>query len=54
MAIVPITGLEEKDKQEVDVMLSRWLYFMGMEPTRKPREEGRYLLVTTKAKTLNC
>ena len=40
MAIVPITGLEEKDKQEVDVMLSRSLYFTGMEPTRKSREEG--------------
>ena len=54
MAIVPITGLEEKDKQEVDAMLSRSLYFMGMEPTRKSREEGRYLLVTTKAKKLNA
>ena len=53
MAIVLITGLEEKDKQEANAMLSRSLYFMGMEPTRKSREEGRYLVVTTKAKKLN-
>ena len=53
MAIVPITGLEKKVKQEVDAILSSSLYFMGMEPTRKSREEGRYLVVTTKAKKLN-
>ena len=27
---------------------------MGMEPTRKSREEGRYLLMTTKTKKLNA
>ena len=53
MVIVPITGLEEKDKQEVDAMLRRSLYFIEMEPTRKSSEECRYLLVTTKAKKLN-
>ena len=35
-------------------MLSRSLYFLGMEPTRKSREERRYLLVKTKAKKLNA
>ena len=50
IAIVPMTGLQETDKQEVDAMLSRSLYFMGMDPTRTSSEEGRYLLVTTKAK----
>ena len=34
-------------------MLSRSLYFMGTEPTRKSSEEGRYILVTTKTKQLN-
>ena len=54
IAIVPMTGLQETDKQEVDAMLSRSLYFMGMDPTRTSSEEGRYLLVTTKAKKLNA
>ena len=55
MAIVPISGLEGKDKQDVDAILSRSLYFMGMEPTRKSSEEGRYFLVTTKnSKKLNA
>ena len=54
MAIVPITGLEEKDKQEIDVILNISLYFMGIEATRKSSEEGRYLLVTTKTKKLNA
>ena len=51
--IVEDEGEEDKDEEE-DAMLSRSLYFMGMEPTRKSREEGRYLLVTTKAKKLNA
>ena len=50
IAIVPMTGLQETDKQEVDAMLSRSMYFMGMDPTRKSSKEGRYLLVTTKEK----
>ena len=54
MEIVPITILQEIDKQEVDVMLSRSLYFLGMKLTIKSREEGRYLLVTTKAKKPNA
>ena len=47
MVIVIITGLEEKDKREVHAILSISLYFMGMEPTKKSSDEGRYLLVTT-------
>ena len=35
-------------------MLSRSLYFMGMEPTIKSSEEGRYILVATKVKKLNA
>ena len=55
MVIVPISGLEGKDKQDVDAILSRSLYFMGMEPTRKSSEEGRYFLVTTNnSKKLNA
>ena len=42
MAIVPIIGLEEKDKQEVDAMLSRSFYFMIIKQIRKSKR-GRSL-----------
>lgn len=35
-------------------MLSRSLYFTGMEPTRKSKEEGRYLLETANNKKQNA
>ena len=47
MVIVPITGLKESDKVEVETILSRSLYFNGMEPTRRSQDEGMYLLITT-------
>ena len=47
MAIVPITGLNKKDKQEVETILSRLLNFSSMDTTRKSQEERRYLLITT-------
>ena len=48
--IVPVFGIMEPDKQKVSDILSKFLYFTGMEPTRKIATEGEYLLVTTKSK----
>lgn len=48
--IVPVFGIMEPDKQQVIHILSNLLYFIGIEPTRKTKLEGKCLLVTTKSK----
>ena len=46
--IVPVFGIMEPDKQKVSNILSKFLNFTGMEPTRKIAAEEKYLFVTTK------
>ena len=53
MSIVPITRLKENDKLEVERILSKSLYFSGMEPTRCSNDEGRYLLTSTNLQRVN-
>lgn len=38
------------DKQQVSDILGKSLCFKGIEPTRKTKTEGKYLLVNTKSK----
>ena len=54
MAIVPVTGITKDDKEEVETILSRSLYITGIEATRKSKEDGRYLLLTTNANKANA
>ena len=46
MVFVPIIGLQEKDKHEVQTILSKSIYFSSMETTRSPQGEKRFLLIT--------
>ena len=48
--VVPAFGRISKDKDQVKDIISKSLYFTGMEPTRKSDSEGKYLLVTTQNK----
>ena len=48
--VVPVFGRISKDKDQVKDIISKSLYFTGMEPTRKSDSEGKYLLVTTQNK----
>ena len=54
MAIFPVTGITKDDKEEVETILSRSLYITGIEATRKSKEDGRYLLLTTNANKANA
>ena len=54
MAIVSVTGITKDDKDKVETILSRSLYITGIEATRKSKEDGRYLLLTTNANTTNA
>ena len=54
MSIVPGTGITKDDKEEVETILSRSLYITGIEATRKSKEDGRYLLLTTNANKANA
>ena len=47
LKIVLVFGIMSKDKDQVQDILSKSLYFTGIEPTRKSEIEGKYLLVTT-------
>ena len=53
MAIFPVTGITKDDKEEVETILSWLLYITGIEATRKFKEDGRYLLLTTNANKAN-
>ena len=54
MVIVPVTDITKDDKAEVETILSRSLYITGIEATRKSKEDGRYLLLTTNANKANA
>ena len=54
MAIVPVTSITKDDKEEVETILSRSLYITGNEATRKSKEDGRNLLLTTNANKANA
>ena len=38
MAIVPVTGTTKEDKNEVETILSRSLYIIGIEATKNPKK----------------
>ena len=54
MVIVPVTSITKNDKEEVETIISRSLYITGIEATRKSKEDGRYLLLTTNANKANA
>ena len=47
--IVPVFGITDNDKEQVQDILGQSKFFTGMEPTRKSASEGKYLLVTTQS-----
>ena len=49
VAIVPIFGVQKEEEDKFYEIFSNALYFSGLEPTRKTKEEGKYLLITTTA-----
>ena len=54
MVIVPVTGITKDGKDEVEKILSRSLCITGIEATRKSKEDGRYLLLTTNVNKANA
>ena len=54
VAIVPIFGVQKEETDKFYEIFSKALYFSGLEPTRKTKEEGKYLLITTTANKYNA
>ena len=54
VAIVPIFGVQKEEEDKFYEIFSNALYFSGLEPTRKTKEEGKYLLITTTANKYNA
>ena len=54
VAIVPIFGVQKEEEDKFYEIFSNALYFTGLEPTRKTKEEGKYLLITTTTNKYNA
>ena len=54
IAVVPIFGVQKEEEEKFYDIFSNFLYFSGLEPTRKSQEDGKYLLLTTTANKYNA